>query len=456
MTGNLKGCLLGIILLAASYTGQAQELTLKQALEIALRQNQSLRSAELKVKAAEGQMEAARGALVPQVTASGTAMRLNSLIDMKAGETFFLPVLSGSTFMPTGEVVPMSGFEITADKIGNTYAGKISAQWPIYTGGKIWQGYQISRLSWESSRKELDTTRAGLILSVKRAYYGLLLAEHALAVVKEARDNIDRHVGRVQALYHRGLVSRLDLLRAEVQQSNIEPQIVRMQNAVELARYQLNLVLGRDLGEAVSAVDSLVYRSVALDSAALIEQALRNRPEMVQVEIAQSIARRASRISYSGLQPSIVLLADYSYSKGQGFSGDEWQKNWDVGVAASWTLFDGGSTLGRIKEAGSNARRAALARGQLADYIRLEVTANYLSVRAAERAIASQEKTVEQAAEALKMAQMRYETGQATNLDVLDAQLALTQAKTNRIQAVHDYLVSLAALEKSVGQTLEP
>jgi outer membrane protein TolC len=256
-------------------------------------------------------------------------------------------------------------------------------------------------------------------------------------------------------MYRKGLVSKLDLLRAEVQQSNLQPQIIRMQNAVELARYRLNLVLDRELDEPVSPTDSLAYRAVELDSAALVRRALESRPELAQVDIARRIAGRAAMISYSGLQPSVILMADYTYSKGQGFSGDEWQKNWDLGVAASWNLFDGGATLGRIKEARSNARRVLLAREQVEDYVRLEVTAGFLAVQASRRAIASQEKTVEQASEALRMAQARYESGQATNLDVLDAQLALTQAQTGRIQAVHDYLVSLAQLERAAGWPLE-
>lgn len=444
---------LALALAAAAALG-ADELSLRQAIDLALRQNPGLRSAELAVKAAEGQSQAIRGALAPQVTASGTAMRLNSMMSMGAGETYYLPVLSGATYSPTGDVVPMAGLDIATDSVGNTYAGKLSAKWPVYTGGQVWQGYQISRLSVRSAKCEMDTTRAGIVLSVKRAYYGLLLARRALEVVLESDSTIQRHVERVQAMYRKGLVSKLDLLRAEVQQSNLQPQIIRMQNAVELARYRLNLVLDRGLDEPVDPTDSLAYRAVELDSAALLRQALGGRPELAQVEIAKKIADRAALVSYSGLQPSVVLMADYTYSKGQGFDASEWQKNWDVGVAASWNLFDGGATLGRIKEARSNARRLLLARDQVKDYVRLEVTAGILAVRANRRAIASQEKTVEQAAEALKMAQARYESGQATNLDVLDAELALTQAQTNRFQAVHDYLVSLAELERAVGRPL--
>ena len=120
---------------------------------------------------------------------------------MRAGDVYYLPVLSGATHLPTGAVVPMSSFEIATDKVGTAYAGKLSASWPIYTGGRVWQGYQISRLSQESVRREYDTTRAAVVLSVKQAYYDLLLAQRALDVMLEADSTIQKHVARVGALY---------------------------------------------------------------------------------------------------------------------------------------------------------------------------------------------------------------------------------------------------------------
>lgn len=443
----------GVLFISAAL--RSEPLTLQQTVDIALKNNTSLQVSREQVTAAEGQMAAVRGNLVPQLSASGSMVRLNSLINMAAGQTYYLPVLD-STYRPTGDVVPMASASISSDKTGTTYSGKLSASWPVYTGGKIWQGYQISKLNLKAAGESFDSARTAVVFSVKQAYYDMLLAQSALAVTREAVSSIEKHVNRVKALYQNGMVSRYDLLRAEVQLSNMQPQLIRMQNAVELSRQALNMVLNRDLDTPVELADSMSYHSAEADSAQLIKQALEYRPEYRSIMLRQKMVDKAKLISYSSYQPTVALIADYSYSKGSGFSSDdEWTKNWDVGVAASWPLFDGGAGLGKIKEAKANSRQLVLIREQVEDWIKLEVTANYLTLKATEKAINSQEKAEEQAREALKIANARYESGQATNLDVLDAQLALTQASTNKIQAVHDYLVALAALEKSVGGNIK-
>lgn len=442
--------LLILILAAAAAAGAAQDLSLRQAVDLALAQNRSIQAARHKLEGAEAGVMAARGNLVPQLAASASAMRLNSLISMDPVR-YTVPVFEADT--ATAYYVPMQSAAISQDKVGNTYSGKLSATWPIYAGGRIWQGFQISRLSRDAVTQEFDTTVANVTLAVTQAYYDLVLARQALAVTQEAVASIEKHVGRVQALYDKGMVSKLDLLRAQVQLSNMQPQLFRMQNASELAARSFNLVVGRDQAAPVALTDSLAYRPVAADSAGLVAQALASRPELKLVELGRRIAGKSRLISWSGYQPSVVLMADYSTSKGAGFSGgDAWQKNWDVGIAASWTLFDGLGTAGRIRQANAGARQLEVTRAQVEDYVRLDVTANFLTLKANEKAILSQQQAVEQAREAFRMSQAKYESGQATNLDVLDANLALSQARTNSIQAVHDYLVALARLEKAVGR----
>ena len=438
-------CLLSLALAAA------QPLSLQQAIAIALKQNQSLQATQFKLQAAEAGVMAARGNLVPTLTATGNMMRLNSMIDMGAGNPVPLPVFDVAHTQIGTVNMPM--LSITTNGIGDAYAGKLSASWPIYTGGRIWQGFQISRLARDEVKQELDTTRATVVLTVTQAYYDLLLVQQVLAVTEEAIASIQKHADQVQALYDKGMVSKLDLLRVQVQLSNMQPQLIKLQNAAELARQSFNLVLNRDLAAPVALSDSLTYAPVNVDSAKLVQWAMDGRPELKQVILGVRMAEKARLISWSGYQPSVVLMADYSTSKGQGLaSADIWQKNWDVGVAASWTLFDGLGTAGKIRQAGYNVRQLQVTRDQVEDYIRLDVIANYLTLQANQKAILSQQHAVEQAQEALRMSQARYQSGQATNLDVLDANLALSQAETNQIQAVHDYLVSLAKLEKATGR----
>jgi len=443
--------ILSLAVLLAVAMAKADELSLQQAVDIALRQNAGLQTVKYKVDAAEAQVAEARGNLVPGISASGSLLRMSSLYNV---DMSYLPVLNGTTYVPTGDLVPTAA--VSADRVGNAYAAKVSAAWPIYTGGRIWQGYRMTRLNRDASKQSYDSCQAKVVLDVKQAYYDLLLAQSFNQVTMEAVTSIQKHVDRVKALYQNGLVSKYDLLRAEVQLSNMQPQLIRAQNGAVLARQALNMILNRDLNSEITPTDSMQYQPVEVDSATLKKAALETRPEYKSIMLRQKMLDKAKLTSFAGYQPTVSLLADYIYSKGQGYTDTgKWLKNWDLGIAASWNLFDGGASIGRIKEASANQAQIRLAREQVEDWIELEVSSNYLTLKANEKAIFSQDQSVEQAKEALKIAQARYESGQATNLDVLDAQLALTQAQTNRIQAVHDYLVSLAKLEKAVGTTLK-
>jgi outer membrane protein TolC len=440
-----------LVVLAGSAGLMAEEYSLQQAVDIALKQNAGLQGVKYKLAASQAQVMTVRGSLMPGVSVSGSAMRMSNLYNTAAT---FLPVLDGTTYAPTGDVVPSGS--VSADRVGNAYAGKLSAIWPIYTGGRVWQGYQITRLSRDISLQSLDSCQAKVVFDVKQAYYDLLMAQSFNRVTQEAVTSIQKHVDRVKALYQNGMVSKYDLLRAEVQLSNLQPRLIQTQNAVALAKQALNMSLNRDLNGEIIPTDSMQYQPVEVDSAALKKAALETRPEYKSIILRQKIVDKAKLTSFAGYQPAISLLADYTYYKGQGYTDiDKWQKTWDVGIAASWSLFDGGASIGKIREASANQNQIRLAREQVEDWIELEVSAGYLTLKASEKTIFSQQLSVGQAEEALKIAKARYESGQATNLDVLDAQLALTQAQTNRIQAVHDYLVSLARLEKAVGQPIK-
>ena len=323
----MKKTLFLLMGLAFSFTAaRAEEYSLQQAVDIALKNNPSIQVSREKITAAQGQMETVRGNLVPQLSASGSMVRLNSLIDMKMGQTYYLPVLDG-THTPTGDLVPMASAAITSDKIGNTYSGKLTASWPIYTGGRIWQGFQITRLNLKAASESYDSAKAAVVFTAKQAYYDLLLAQSALEVTREAVSSIEKHVERVRALYQNGMVSRYDLLRAEVQLSNLQPQLIRMQNAVDLFRQAFNMALNRKLEAPVTLSDSMEYYTVEIDSASLVAKALSSRPEYRSLALYQKMADKAQLISYSSYQPTVALFTDYSYSKGSGFSSsNEWNE----------------------------------------------------------------------------------------------------------------------------------
>jgi outer membrane protein TolC len=431
-------------------------LSLEQAIDLGLKENPSIRIAEQQIVAAKGQVVSARGGLLPQLTLSGSYMRVGNLGNFALGSEYYLPVLDTASGQPTGTpyVVPQYEFSITSDREGTLESAQVGLSWPVFTGGRTWNAYRIATLSREAAEQSLRQARLSLILSIKEAFYGILLADAAVKVTEEAVTLTEAHVKRVEALYENGMVSKFDRLRADVQLANLQPALIKARNARELARKALLTVLNRDPATPLETPGELRATPEEVSLEPMILEALKTRPELRELELHRGMAARALSIAKAGYLPSIALVADYGKSRGQNFppQDKEWQTSWDVGVAGSIPLFDGLTTLGKIREARANQEQLRLGEEQFRSAVRLEVTSGVLNLQAAGQTIQSQEKNVEEAEEALRIAQVRYENGQATNLDVLDAQVALTQARTNRLQALHDYLVAQARLEKAVGK----
>jgi len=127
---------------------------------------------------------------------------------------------------------------------------------------------------------------------------------------------------------------------------------------------------------------------------------------------------------------------------------------WITGVQLTWNIFDGLATRGRVKEASARYERAAVDLEDTGRRIELEVRTAHSSFIEAQEVLESQKKVVEEAEEALRLARSRHEAGTGTQLDVLSAQTALTEARTTQIQALHDYSAARARLERAVGMNL--
>ncbi|MEW6687020.1 MAG: TolC family protein [Candidatus Edwardsbacteria bacterium] len=429
-------------------------LTLDDAINMALERNQSVLLSVEKVKVSESQILTARGAFFPQISASGNYTKISYLPNFAIGESYYLPVFDSTTNQLTQYVVPQSQFSMTSDRKEDTYLTKIGLQWSIFTGGRVWDGYQLAKIGKETSEEALRRTRTEIVCSVKQAFYDLLLMQAVVKVTEEAIAQVEAHVKTVKRLYENGMVSKFDLLRAEVQLTNMQPQLIRAKNGLELAKTGLNTILNIDLSTEIEVKGEMIYQPQKIDLEQLTGEALANRPELKEIVLRKEMGKRAVRIARAGYLPTVALFSDYQWKKGQDMppKNREWLGGWDAGLAVNVPIFDGFINYGKVKEAKSNLRQIELGEEQLTAGIKMEVKSVVLNLVSAEQTISSQEKNVEQAKEALRIAQARYENGQATNLDVLDAQVALTQAETNYVQALHDYLIAQAKLEKAIGK----
>ena len=336
------------------------------------------------------------------------------------------------------------------------YVFQVFASQPLYTGGRVASSYRIAKESQEIARTDLTRAKKEIVLNVVQSFYGLLLAREAVGVAQEAVETAEEFLRVVKARYETGEASSFEVMRAEVEVSNLQPVLIAAKNGVALSELGLKNAMGVSQDTEIEFVGSFEIPEfgVTLDTA--LETALSERPEIKAVTLQKEIAEASLGLAKSGRMPSLSLDLNYDVRTDEiTFDSDELEDTYAGYLRLSFPLFDGLRTKARISTAMSELRRADIARRNLEDAIELEVRAAFLEIEAAEERLRSQEKNVEMAGEGLEIANERYLQGYATNLEVLDSQLALNTARQNRLQAVHDYNLAIAKLKKAMGTLLE-
>ncbi len=335
------------------------------------------------------------------------------------------------------------------------YVFQVSASQPLYTGGRVASSYRIAKRSLEISEADLRRVKNEVALEVVQWFYGLLLAREAVGVAEEAVDTAEEFLRIVRARYKTGEASSFEVMRAEVEVGNLQPVLISAGNGVALSELALKKAMGVSQHTEIDFVGSFEDPAFTLTLEEAIETGFTARPEIAMVSVRKEIAEASVGLAKSGRMPSFSLDLSYDVRTDEiTFDSDKIEDTYAGYLTLSLPLFDGLRTKAQISKAMSELRRADIARRNLEDAIELEVRAAFLDIEAAEERLRSQEKNVEMAEEGLGIANERYLQGYATNLEVLDSQLALNTARQNRLHAVHDLNLAIAKMKKAMGTLL--
>ncbi len=329
------------------------------------------------------------------------------------------------------------------------FDNEFSLSLPIYTGGKIESQIDQAKLNLKVSDLNVTATKQQLQQSVITDYFSVLQYRNNLKVSQETVKNYESHLKNVELQYDVGTVAKSDVLASEVSLANAQDSLIKARNNYELAVATLNNAIGLPLDSELELKEDLKYEKYNLNLDDCIQYALAHRPEIEEYQTKISIAQDDVKIAKSSDSPTVDFVATQDWYD-KDFPGAD-NSNWLVGITASWNVFDSGLNKSKIKQAQSSLDTAQEQFRQERDAILLEVRQYYLSMREAEKRIDTSQVAVDQAEENLKIAEVRYNAGVGTNLDVLDAVLALNQAKTNYIQALYDYNTGKAQLDKAMG-----
>ncbi|MGZ8463863.1 MAG: TolC family protein, partial [Candidatus Deferrimicrobiaceae bacterium] len=333
----------------------------------------------------------------------------------------------------------------------NRYAAQVGVSQPLYSSGVVSAGIRAAGKGLATADDRLRIAREAVLREVHAVFHDILLVRELNRIAVEDQGQKARHLDEARKKYAAGIATDYDVLAAEVALQNAGPEVVRTGNLVRASRERLRFLLGRDR----RAVDVEGDLSAAVgdppDYDGALAMAVDRRPELSDLRNRQGVAQELLAIARAGNRPRLDFRGALGWQEIDFGVLDVNGKTWSAGLFASWPLFDGYRTRGRVAQAGSDVRTLRIEEAQLRDAIALEVRNAVNAVREAGEIVNALAGTVAQAERLLSMAEKGYEFGVKTRLDVDDAQLNRTRALGNLARARRDYLVAGAALRHATG-----
>ncbi len=442
---------------AASLSAQEKlTLTLEQSVELALAQNPQLRIAEKELARARAGVGEAFSLLLPQLDGYANYQH-NWEIQTSRIPNFIKPMLD-----PLAGVIPeieqMPDYVDIAFGLENTLNFGALVRQPLFLGGAGLAGVQSAKAASRAAEHHLALETQSLVFRSASAFFTCITAKELVAVQEEALAEARANFEVVDKKYRVGSASGFDRMRAEVDVANLEPEVIAVRNTYQSALTVLRTVLGLDPGAAIEISGELVFTEDAfadLGLAELQQLALAQRPEMKALREQKTMARQGVAMARSEFLPKLYFQTDYSYLAMRNdldFRSEDFSKGFYSSLNLQIPLFHGLRSTRQYQKARIDYKIMEDSEKQLRDRITAEVEIAYNTFREAKQKFLSAGKTVDLANEALRLANLMYEEGANTQLDVLSSRLALTRARMSYATSLFEYQVARYALRRATGQ----
>jgi len=411
-------------------------LTLEDSIRLATSQNPFHLATAKRVDAAREQLREARAGFFPSLNAQGL-----STLDEKVFELEF------PSFIP-GEPAQRVEVDFTRD-----YQFSMALSVPLFTSGRLTAGYRMSDYNLKSTQEAERQSRHTTVYNTKSAFYGVLLMKEYVQVAEMAIADAEKLYDLVKKQYDVGLASQFDLLRSEVRVVNMKPQVIQAKNNLKIMELNLKTILGLDLETQIELKGELTYVPVDLSLSALMEKAMLSRPELAQIRFQKGMAGESFKVARAGALPTLALSGQFNWWADRlKLGGDVWQDYYTVNLVLNIPIFNGLANLARMGQAKAALKEIEYNEQGLIDRLKFEVNQAMLKLEESQESLLSQEKNVEQARESLRIAELNFAEGLITVLDISQAQTALTQARVNYSQALFDYQLALAEVDRATGR----
>ena len=313
---------------------------------------------------------------------------------------------------------------------------------------------EAAKYSRDGSGAALTEAAQTAKLTAATNYLSLIMSRNKVSVAEQTVRDYEEHLRNANLQYQVGIVSKSDVLATNTRLANAKTTLVEAKNAANLAEAKFNNHVGLPVSTPVVTADKeLTYVPYGISLEAAKSYGVAHRGAIVQAAMAvKSAEENVSRTDASDI-PVVSANANRSMSGSQWAGNDN--KSWSVGATLSWNVWDGGQSKANVSAAKAKLEKAKEAYAQTIDTVELQVQEAYLNLKAAEQKIKSTHAAVEAGQEDFRIKTLRYRSGVGTNVDVLDAETALATARNNYVDALYNYNLSIATLEKAMGISVE-
>ena len=451
----MKGSIITLFAVLCVGVAWAQPITLSldKALEIALSDNPTIKVADMEIERQDWVRKQTIGNLLPNVSIS--SQYSYSIVKQEMAK----------------------GLSFGAD---NSISNSASLTLPLYAPS-VYETLKMNRTQMEQAVESARSSKITLTNEVKKGYYNILLAEQSLVVLKESEASIAETVKNTEAMYKQGLASEYDLLSAQVQLSNLRPNIIQTENSIKTTKLLFKMYLGLPESADFTLVGSLddFAEEVAMATVPTNEVDLSNNADLRALDLQSKLLQHQLQLVNASRLPTVAAFTNFIYSgndntmdfssmMGGGFGGAGgggssaatkkewwWQNPLSAGISISIPIFAGGRNINKAHEIRNTISQLSLQKEYLRQSVNVQVESAFNNILTAREKMTSNEITVRQAQKAYEIAEVRYNAGTGTILELNSSELSLTQAKLNYSQAIYDYLAARADYEKIIGEGFE-
>ena len=409
------------------------KLSTEDCLKLALVNNKVLQRMTEEKEIARGERLKSYSAILPTVGFTGDYTRLDKVQSIKLPE-----VMGGGAITMGDEDRYTTGLMITQ---------------PIYAGGSIRATIHAARLFSMLADETVRAAVQELVYMATHSYYDVLLNQHLLEISADAVRSSQAHLDSVKQRRQGGVASDFDVLRAEVELSNFQAELIRNKNAINVAKAQLLKVMGVSQDSDFNLSDELLYVRSEMKMEEAVEAAYRSRPDLFSREFDIKYQKELLRIARSRYLPVLSGYYSNTWSKPDPHTAMEieWGHAWQAGVMATLPIFDGLSREGEVIVQKARLRQALINLIDAEETALFELTTALLSIEDAKEFVESQSLNLNRAKEGLRLAEVGYTQGTNTQVEMIDAQAALTTARVNHYQAIYSHIIAKLDLQKAMG-----